>query len=47
MPVTFTDEILGRSERSLDLLALDEALGKLEDLDPKQAELVELRFFGG
>ena len=47
IPVTFTDEILGRDERSVDLLALDEALGKLEDLDPKQAELVELRFFGG
>jgi RNA polymerase sigma factor (sigma-70 family) len=33
--------------RSIDLLALDEALGRLEGLDPEQARLVELRFFGG
>ena len=26
---------------------LDEALNELAQLDPKQAELVELRFFGG
>jgi len=30
-----------------DLLALDEALEKLERLDPRQARIVELRFFGG
>jgi RNA polymerase sigma factor (TIGR02999 family) len=30
-----------------DLLALDEALGKLKALDPRSAQLVELRFFGG
>ncbi len=34
-------------ERSIDLLALDEALLRLEVLDPNQARLVELRFFGG
>lgn len=34
-------------ERSIDLLALDEALLKLASLDPNQARLVELRFFGG
>jgi RNA polymerase sigma-70 factor, ECF subfamily len=31
----------------IDLLALDRALSGLEDLDPDQARLVELRFFGG
>jgi RNA polymerase sigma-70 factor, ECF subfamily len=31
----------------LDALALDRALQKLEQLDPDQARLVELRFFGG
>jgi RNA polymerase sigma factor (sigma-70 family) len=31
----------------VDLLALDRALVELEQLDPKQARLVELRFFGG
>lgn len=30
-----------------DILALDEALAKLTALDPRQATLVELRFFGG
>jgi RNA polymerase sigma-70 factor, ECF subfamily len=31
----------------IDLLALDRALTQLEQLDPAQARLVELRFFGG
>jgi RNA polymerase sigma factor (TIGR02999 family) len=33
--------------RSDDLLALDEALLRLEQLDPRQARIVECRFFGG
>lgn len=33
--------------RQIDLLALDEALEALEKLDPRQAKIVELRFFGG
>ncbi len=31
----------------LDMLALDEALTKLAELDKRQEQLVELRFFGG
>lgn len=31
----------------IDALALDGALSKLEALDPEQARIVELRFFGG
>jgi len=34
-------------ERAPDLVALDEALGRLERLDPRQHQVVELRFFGG
>lgn len=34
-------------ERSVDLLALDEALDRLARLDARQAKVVELRFFGG
>ena len=34
-------------ELSVDLLALDEALVELSKLSPRQAKLVELRFFGG
>jgi RNA polymerase sigma factor (TIGR02999 family) len=31
----------------LDLLALNDALAKLEGIDPRKAQLVKLRFFGG
>ena len=31
----------------LDLLALNEALERLAQRDPRQARIVELRFFGG
>ena len=34
-------------ERSYDLLALDEALTALTDLDPRKGQMVEMRFFGG
>jgi RNA polymerase sigma-70 factor, ECF subfamily len=33
--------------RELGLLALDDALRGLEELDPRAAQVVELRFFGG
>lgn len=33
--------------RDLDLLALDEALDTLAEMDPRQARIVELRFFAG
>ena len=33
--------------RSVDLVALDEALVELEKRDPRMAEIVQLRFFGG
>jgi RNA polymerase sigma-70 factor (ECF subfamily) len=33
--------------RDADVLALDTALEELASLDPRQAEIVELRFFGG
>ena len=34
-------------ERSVDVIALDEALERLAALDARQAKVVELRFFGG
>lgn len=34
-------------ERTAELVALDEALQKLAEEDPKKAKLVELRYFGG
>jgi RNA polymerase sigma factor (TIGR02999 family) len=36
-----------RVDRDAELLALDRALKDLEGLDPRQARIVELRFFGG
>ena len=36
-----------RPEKSPDLLALDEALTRLAELDPRKSQIVELRFFGG
>jgi RNA polymerase sigma factor (TIGR02999 family) len=33
--------------REVDLIDLDEALKELEQLDPQQTRIVELRFFGG
>jgi RNA polymerase sigma factor (TIGR02999 family) len=35
------------SPADIDVLALDEALSKLAALDPEQARIVELRYFGG
>lgn len=35
------------TEQDLDLLALDEALDRLAELDEQQSRIIELRFFGG
>jgi RNA polymerase sigma-70 factor, ECF subfamily len=45
--ITLDERLLPGGEQSIDLLALDEALERLAALDPEQARLVELRFFGG
>jgi RNA polymerase sigma factor (sigma-70 family) len=34
-------------EPDADLVALDEALERLADMDPRKSRIVELRFFGG
>jgi RNA polymerase sigma-70 factor, ECF subfamily len=36
-----------RSQRAAELQVLDDALRRLQELDPRRAEVVELRFFGG
>ena len=42
------DEGLALSEeRSKEVLSLDEALGRLARMSPRQARIVELRYFGG
>jgi RNA polymerase sigma factor (TIGR02999 family) len=45
--VTFDDAVDGATENAEDLLALNEALENLARLHPRQAVLVESRFFGG
>ena len=45
--VTLDEALMAGGERSIDLVALDEALERLAAIDPGQARLVELRFFGG
>jgi RNA polymerase sigma factor (TIGR02999 family) len=44
--VTLTD-VHAVSSLDLDVLALDEALARLEVKDPRSARIVELRYFGG
>lgn len=44
----YLDEALAVfEERNLDVLALDQALERLAAFDPRKAQMVELRFFGG
>jgi RNA polymerase sigma-70 factor (ECF subfamily) len=45
--ITLEEELVQGGERSVDLLALDEAIERLAALAPEQARIVELRFFGG
>lgn len=41
------DLIADDHRRNEDVLAVDDALARLVEIDPRQAEIVELRFFGG
>jgi RNA polymerase sigma-70 factor, ECF subfamily len=45
--VSVDDVALASHQDSIELLALNEALLRLEKLDPRQAKVVELRYFGG
>ena len=45
--VTLQSDLAISPEREEDVLALHEALEKLQTVDPRQAKIVELRFFGG
>jgi len=46
-PITLVDVPADCALGTVDLLAIDEALRKLAGYDPRMAEFVELRFFGG
>lgn len=45
--ITLNEGLAASPEPVVDVAALDEALTRLAALDPEQARIVELRFFGG
>ena len=45
--VTLDDAAVVADDQGADLVALDEALSSLAELDARQSRVVELRFFGG
>jgi RNA polymerase sigma factor (TIGR02999 family) len=45
--VTLDEAMAPAPDRGVDVLALDEALSRLAAIDPVQARIVELRYFGG
>jgi RNA polymerase sigma-70 factor, ECF subfamily len=46
-PVSLDNVELGTEERAELLVAVDEALDRLKAVEPRQAQVVECRFFGG
>jgi len=45
--ISFTEAALKTPDRNLDIVALDEALERLAEIDEQQSRIVELRFFSG
>lgn len=45
--ITLVEDLAVAEPRDLDLLAVNDALERLARLDPQQARVVELRYFGG
>jgi len=45
--VSLDEAAILSEERAADLVALDDALTSLAELDPRKSQVVELRFFGG
>ena len=41
------ENLVAAPQRGEDLVALDDALGRLATFDPRRSQVVELRFFGG
>jgi RNA polymerase sigma-70 factor (ECF subfamily) len=47
LKLVLDDALAPRPLREIDLVVLDDALQELSRLDPRQGQIVELRFFGG
>ena len=45
--VTLDDKLNVSDEKETDIIALDEAMSLLAELNPRQSQIVELRYFGG
>lgn len=45
--VSFDEALIVSPERSREIVALDDALTALADVDPRKSQVVELRYFGG
>jgi RNA polymerase sigma factor (TIGR02999 family) len=45
--VPLDEAMIVSGERAADVVALDDALKSLAEIDPRQSQIVELRFFGG
>jgi RNA polymerase sigma-70 factor, ECF subfamily len=45
--VTLDEAMMAEDSRSVDIMALEQALRRLGAVDPRQARVVEMRFFGG
>jgi RNA polymerase sigma-70 factor (ECF subfamily) len=45
--VTFDENLIVSNDRSRDVIALDEALKTLAEMNPRVSHVVELRYFGG
>jgi RNA polymerase sigma factor (TIGR02999 family) len=45
--VTISEGMLVAENHAVDVIALDEALTALAEMDPRKAQVVEMRFFGG
>jgi len=46
-PISLDEALIVSEERSLEVVALDDALTALAVMDPRKSRIVELRFFGG
>jgi RNA polymerase sigma factor (TIGR02999 family) len=45
--ISFDEALIISDERSAEVVALDETLVRLAEIDPRKSRIVELRFFGG
>ena len=47
MHMPLDEELVGANRPTVEVLALDDALGSLAKIDARKARVVELRYFGG